>query len=66
MDELAFRVCIFKLDFEHLGKVLAEVMRGSTLNATATDRDIALDSSCIDGSRKSFIFRLASADNWHG
>ena len=57
---------VFIPDIKHFSEVLAELMRGGTLDSSSTDWDIDLSSSCEICSGKSLISGLLSSDDWDG
>jgi hypothetical protein len=53
---------ILKPDIEHLGEVLAQLMRGSALDATSIGGHIELYSCCVVGSGEFLDFRFLALD----
>jgi hypothetical protein len=56
---------IQEVDVKHLGEVLAELMRGSTLDSSSTDWDVDLSGCREVSTSESFIIRLGSLNNWN-
>ena len=51
---------------KHFGEVLAEMVRSSTLNTTATDRNVEFNCSSVLSTCETLIFRLTSSDDRAG
>jgi len=62
--ELLLTLLVFKPDLEHLGKVLAQLVTGSSLYASSIDRDIEFNSGRVISSCEFFFFRFPALDNW--
>mmetsp|Transcript_6675 Transcript_6675/g.22987 ORF Transcript_6675/g.22987 Transcript_6675/m.22987 type:complete len:376 (-) Transcript_6675:559-1686(-) len=56
----------FVLDVEHLGKVLAEAVRGTALHPLARGRDEGLHGGGVQSSRKLFLLGFLSPHHRHG
>lgn len=57
---------IFKRDVKHLGKILAERVRGGCLNATTCCGDVTLEGGCVQTTGKFFFVGFDALDYGHG
>ena len=53
------------MDLEHFREVLPEIMRCSSLDTSATYRDVDLNGGCVVGSSEPLILRLSTSDHRH-
>ena len=56
---------ILEVYLEHFGEILSEIVRCSSLDASATDRHIDLDCGCIVSACESLVLRLSAPNNRH-
>ena len=63
---LALVILILEHDFEHLGEVLAEMVRRGALDASATDGDVKLHSSSVLCASEALICGLTTSDDRAG
>ena len=52
-------------DVEHLRKILAQVMRGCTLDASTTNRHVQFYSCCVFCTCKALVLTLSAFNNWN-
>jgi hypothetical protein len=57
---------VLDVDVEHLGEVLAKVVRGTALDTTASGGDEALNSGRVVGTGKLLVLRLDTGDDGDG
>ena len=60
---LLFFVFVLETNLEHFWEILSKIMRGSTLNASTTDRHVNFDSCGIVSACKSLLIWLPSSYN---